>query len=48
MKQEFSGSFEMINDEIEQEFQASNANGAGKFIHLFFFRLILISHFTIF
>lgn len=30
MKQEFSGSFEMINDEIEQEFQAS-ANGTGKF-----------------
>lgn len=34
MKQEFSGSFEMINNEIEQEFSASN--GTGKFTQLFF------------
>lgn len=33
-KQEFSGSFEMINNDVEQEFSASN--GTGKFNYLFF------------
>lgn len=36
VKQEFSGSFEMINNEIEQEFQAS-ANGTGKFYSFIFY-----------
>lgn len=41
VKQEFSGSFEMINNDIEQDFSASNGSGNNifgfAFIFCFFF-----------
>lgn len=46
VKQEFSGSFEMINNDIEQDFSASNGSGNNQqisvcFLLQFFFLLIL-------